>query len=427
MLKPRPLLLALLLGVLFLSQMSNAEDYYDAGDDAAAADDGAAGDDGAAAADDGAAAAGDDQYYKAKDDDDAEASYVGDDYIKYWTEYAVLPKKCITYKNVDMIVYSMYEHSSNHCTDKPVGTYMTTVPTFVSAYIDQLEANAADIGSDDYESPDTTFVSCYPYETNNGVYYAQLGCTDGDSKSLSVQLYADNTCETPDKDANGNDDLNFDASSLQIPFKECKSCVNFVDKNEDDVDDNYFENKMKNAPLCSTIWASKQTCDGRCKRLGYDASENGWNASDRVLLGVLSVFSAIMMAVILKKRTKMSNKDALLEEAALSAAGLQQTHIIGIFVLILFVVILFGLLGFKAITWGMLLIINAILFGYLMKLTIVSGLNAPDGQLMDGDSSDEEDDDDDEDEEKDGTNAATSGAQGGEYKSPEVPTLPPVT
>ena len=61
-----------------------------------------------------------------------------------------------------------------------------------------------------------------------------------------------------------------------------------------------------------------------------------------------------MLAVIYKKRSKMAKKDTLLEEAAMSAAGLQQTHIIGIFVLTLIVIILFGLMGFKTITWTFL-------------------------------------------------------------------------
>ena len=129
-----------------------------------------------------------------------------------------------------------------------------------------------------------------------------------------------------------------------------------------------------------------------------------------------------MLTVIYKKRSKMAKKDTLLEEAAMSAAGLQQTHIIGIFVLTLIVIILFGLMGFKTITWTLLLLVNLVLFTYLMKLTIDSGLNTPvgpDGEPLDDDSSDEEyeDDDDDDDEE-------------GNYKAPtEAPkeTLPPIT
>ena len=123
---------------------------------------------------DDAAAAGDDggNYYKnaAQDDDDKADNYSGDDFIKYWTEYAVLPQKCIHLGGKDVIVYSIYEKYYNHCADKAVGTYMIDVPTFMSAYIEQVELNAEDMANgDDYVAPDGTYVNCYPYETNNGV------------------------------------------------------------------------------------------------------------------------------------------------------------------------------------------------------------------------------------------------------------------
>lgn len=379
-------------------------------------------DDGAAAADDGDdqyyAAAADDGgngYYQDDDDDAANKALYGDDYIKYWQEYAVLPKKCISYGNTDMIVFSIFEKAYQHCTDKPIGTYMTDVSTFVAAYLDQLELNSYEAESDDYVAPDSTYVDCYPYETNNGVYYVKLGCTDGTSQSLSVNVYKDNTCTESDRNADGMDDTTLDASDLQIPFKQCQSCIYFVDKNEDDVDDQYFENKMTTAPLCSTIWYNKSKCDGKCKRLGNEGGA-GWTTSDKVLLVVLSAFSATMFGVILMKRQKMSNKDALLEQAALSAAGLQQTHIIGIFVLILLVIVMFGLLGLKSITWGMLLLLSTTLFAYLMKLTVDSGLNS--ALVADGDSSDSDDDDEEEDDEE------------GEYKppvpEPATPSMPPI-
>jgi hypothetical protein len=95
-----------------------------------------------------------------------------------------------------------------------------------------------------------------------------------------------------------------------------------------------------------------------------------------------------MLIAILRKRQKMSNKDALLEQAAMSAAGLQQAHVIGIFVLIVIVITVFALLQLKNITWALLLIMNTVLFGYLMKLTVDSGVTAgetvigPDGTVI---------------------------------------------
>ena len=218
-----------------------------------------------------------------------------------------------------------------------------------------------------------------------------MGCTDGDSQSLSVNVYKDNTCETPDRNQHGMDDTTIDVSALQPPFHSCHQCVYFVDKNEDDVDDQYFDNRMTNAPLCSEIWESKQTCDSKCKRLG-NSSSSGWNNTDKALLLIVAAFGSTMLGLILKKRSKMAKKDTLLEEAAMSAAGIQQTHVIGLFALILIVIVFFGLLGLKHITWTLLLLLNLTLFSYLMKLTIDSGFNTPvgpDGQPLEDESSDE--------------------------------------
>lgn len=91
---------------------------------------------------------------------------------------------------------------------------------------------------------------------------------------------------------------------------------------------------------------------------------------------------------VLQKRRVMSNKDALLEQAAMSAAGLQQAHVIGIFCLVIIVITVFSLLDLKNLTWAMLLICNTMLFGYLMKLTIDSGVSTgetligPDGTII---------------------------------------------
>jgi len=161
-----------------------------------------------------------------------------------------------------------------------------------------------------------------------------------------------------------------------------------------DVDDQYYENHMSSAPLCSTAWATKQECTRKCLHTGVESMNSGWNTSDKILLAILSVFGLIMLGLIIRKRQKMSNKDALLEQAAMSAAGLQQPHVIGIFCLVVLVVAVFALLGLKNITWALLLIINTALFGYLMKLTVDSGVSTsetvigPDGTIVQKDSDD---------------------------------------
>ena len=169
-----------------------------------------------------------------------------------------------------------------------------------------------------------------------------------------------------------------------------------MDYSDDKVDDQFYENHQTQAPLCSTTWENKQSCDRKCQKTGLERqSKEGWNTSDEILLGILAVFGVGMLIAILRKRQQMSNKDALLEQAAMSAAGMQQAHVIGIFVLVVIVITVFALLNLKNLTWALLLVVNTVLFGYLMKLTIDSGVSTgeavigPDGTIIRrGDSDD---------------------------------------
>lgn len=172
----------------------------------------------------------------------------------------------------------------------------------------------------------------------------------------------------------------------------------WVDKKDDEIDDMFYENRQTQAPLCSYAWNSKEWCNKKCQRVGMEKENKaGWNTSDKIILGILSVFAVAMLIAILQKRRSMSNKDALLEQAAMSAAGLQQAHVICIFILVVLVITVFALLGLKNITWALLLLLNTVLFGYLMKLTVDSAVTAgetiigPDGTIIRRGDSDDSD------------------------------------
>eukprot|EP00568_Trieres_chinensis_P002281 CAMPEP_0183294066 /NCGR_PEP_ID=MMETSP0160_2-20130417/2531_1 /TAXON_ID=2839 ORGANISM="Odontella Sinensis, Strain Grunow 1884" /NCGR_SAMPLE_ID=MMETSP0160_2 /ASSEMBLY_ACC=CAM_ASM_000250 /LENGTH=368 /DNA_ID=CAMNT_0025455299 /DNA_START=41 /DNA_END=1147 /DNA_ORIENTATION=+ len=304
--------------------------------------------------------------------DDQTDDYAGDDYIKYWVGFSLLPKRCMTYNDVDMIEFSVYQDGNAEndvCADRPIGTYVVPVPYFVESYLSQVSANAYDAG-EDYEEPEVaSYTQCTETVIGDDVYWVQLGCSDSSSKALAVNIYSDNGCETQDV-VDGWDDSNIDVSGLEIPFKVCHSCVQ-ADINDDQVDDQYYPS----APLCSSLWSNKQECDRSCQKSGHEQFQNtGWNISDKVLLSIMSVFGIGMLIAIIRRRRNMSKKELLLEEAAMSAAGLQHSHIIGIFFLTVIVIIVFALLGLKNITWALLLMMNTVLFAYLMKLTVDSGM-----------------------------------------------------
>ena len=163
---------------------------------------------------------------------------------------------------------------------------------------------------------------------------------------------------------------------------------------DEQADDQYYEVHQTQAPFCATAWNYRQACGRKCQHTGLESETDGWNTSDKVLLTILTLFALIMVGLIVRKRQSMSNKDALLEQAAMSAAGLQQPHVIGVSLLVVLVVAVFALLGLKNITWALLLLINTALFAYLMKLTVDSGVSTgetiigPDGTIIRNDSDD---------------------------------------
>ena len=125
-----------------------------------------------------------------------------------------------------------------------------------------------------------------------------------------------------------------------------------------------------------------------------------------------------MLLAIIKKRQKMSQKDALVEQAAISAVGLQPSHILGIFALLILIITMFALLGLKKITWALMLLLNIVLFAYLMKLTVDSSVKetiiGPDGKIVEEVDSDEEDEDDE---------VPASEVGPGKYENPDIPPI----
>ena len=94
-----------------------------------------------------------------------------EDAIQYWTNYAIYPQRCITYNNIEQVRYAMYEQSSNHCGDAPLGTYVAAVSDFAAAYLEQQADNAADTGQDNYTEPTSAaYLNC-TYEQINGADY----------------------------------------------------------------------------------------------------------------------------------------------------------------------------------------------------------------------------------------------------------------
>jgi hypothetical protein len=116
----------------------------------------------------------------------------------------------------DVIVYSVYDGHGKQCSNDPIGTYYEPVPTYLAGYVKQKYQDTIDQGYQ-YESPEVLqYAYCVGFYINQVMYYLQAGCADDTTQALAINIYKDNTCTVKATDANGNDDTNFDVSSLQV-------------------------------------------------------------------------------------------------------------------------------------------------------------------------------------------------------------------
>lgn len=115
-----------------------------------------------------------------------------------------------------MIVFSVHAQGYKQCTDEPVGTYITPVPNFLQGYLEYYLQIQEDKGNEDFELPDAAnYAYCTRAVIQNEEYWLQIGCSDGTTQSLSVNIYSDNTCTTRSV-VDGYDDSNIDVSDIQV-------------------------------------------------------------------------------------------------------------------------------------------------------------------------------------------------------------------
>jgi hypothetical protein len=123
--------------------------------------------------------------------------------------------------NVDVIVFTVHPRGyQKQCSDDPMGTYVAPVPYFMNGWLQEIVMEMSDQGYD-YQVPSAAqFIGCTPYQFNGQQYYFQLGCADGTTQALAVNIYSDNTCTTRSL-VDGYDDSNIDVSALQVRSCQC--------------------------------------------------------------------------------------------------------------------------------------------------------------------------------------------------------------
>mmetsp|Transcript_5403 Transcript_5403/g.7066 ORF Transcript_5403/g.7066 Transcript_5403/m.7066 type:complete len:392 (-) Transcript_5403:201-1376(-) len=336
--------------------------------------------------------AADDYNNNQYDENNAENQYEGyemengDDYIQYWTAYHIQPKRCVVYKGIDVIVFDVFG-DDDQCSKTPQGTYYAPVPEYMEGWLSEIAQKMEDQGVDDYVPPESSdYQYCTQTQVDDSVYNLMLGCADNTTQSIAVNVYSDDQCEN--KLVYGDtDDSRIDISDIQVPFKKCQSCVNWVNKNDDQIDDQFYVNRQMLAPLCSTAWNYKENCGKKCQKIGLAEEKEGWTTSDLTLIITMLAFGSIVTGLIWRRRSRMPSKDALVEQAALASAGLQQIHIAAFGVVLLLLIAGAAWAGFKNLAFTLLLLVDFTLFAYFLKLTLdysspVEEIVGPDGQII---------------------------------------------
>ena len=78
--------------------------------------------------------------------------------------------------NVDVVVFSVFEHGYKQCSDDPMGTYIAPVPVFLNGYLKQYAQEEYDQGFDDYVTPDSAqYLDCVQQEVSGRYLYFQIG------------------------------------------------------------------------------------------------------------------------------------------------------------------------------------------------------------------------------------------------------------
>mmetsp|Transcript_15024 Transcript_15024/g.21464 ORF Transcript_15024/g.21464 Transcript_15024/m.21464 type:complete len:370 (+) Transcript_15024:93-1202(+) len=301
---------------------------------------------------------------------DGDDDFFNFDDATQWSDYAMIAKRCITFKDEDYIVFEMFGKGHNVCKKKSLGYYKSTIPDFVKAYTKQMEDNADIEGQGfDLSEDAMNLLQCSQYYVNDALLYVKVGCRSNTGRGLQVMTYSDEYCTVK---SNTNYNVNVDISTLRINFDTCKDCVVWPNNQGNDdqaqaYDDGFYYDHEYESPLCSGAWFYKSECNGKCRKLTNSSSESKskhFSVFGKFLLFVFSVLGLFLLLAVLAQRKKMSTKDALLEEAVVKKVGIEMKYIPRIVLGIILLVCLLMLLEIKVLTWLSLIIINMFLFGY---------------------------------------------------------------
>lgn len=339
--------------------------------------------------------------------DEAWNSYGEDDdfysFVEYgessfhWSDYAIYPEACLVRNKKDLVVFSMYAANHNGCNKKSMGKYYLTVAQYVLAVSKSAE-KSADLGGYDYDEPAAKdYLACNEAATDDGkTVYTKLGCDTNNWEQFSIKSYSDQYCTIP---LSGTFYYNTDLTDVAIDYKNCNSCSNWQAPDDDaaEVDDQFEYNSEYFSPLCTAAWYYKQVCDSSCMKAAKIATGEknlrSFTLFQMFQLFVLSGIGVYFFLQVFRERRKMSEEDAMYEEASVASVGIKKDNFPKIF--LGYIVFIFFLIIFKVkrLTFIILIITDVVLIMYFSRLQYRSeGKVELGGYHIYGDREDDDDD-----------------------------------
>uniref|UniRef100_A0A6U3RF17 Uncharacterized protein n=1 Tax=Ditylum brightwellii TaxID=49249 RepID=A0A6U3RF17_9STRA len=314
--------------------------------------------------------------------DSGDGEWEDDDYFfavgdtTRWADYSIMAHHCINFNDEDVVTFSIFGEGNKQCSKKKQGTYTMPVGDFLRGLYRQNALNAEMKGYE-LERPEAmNFINCQYAEVNDKYIYVKIGCHSASGNSIALSAYSDSSCTVK---ANYNTNaLGIDLSGLKVHYGSCDECVYWPSSNAyngDDgfqVDDNFNEFHAYDSPLCSVANAYKSTCNGRCKRLSssFDVSDGRRQFSifGKVMLFVFGMIGIFSLLAVRGQRMKMSQEQALVEEAVVRKAGLEMKNIGLIIIVVVILIALSIFLRFITLTWALLISMDVLLIGYWLFL-----------------------------------------------------------
>lgn len=323
---------------------------------------------------------------------DADYYYDGSGFFNYeekldWSSSAIYPQSCYSTDDGDYVVYALYGEGHNECNRKKIGTYKTTVDSFIRAYAVQ-QAKEAQMRETDYDASEVLqYLSCTAVEVNDSYYYYKLGCRDSTGKGFKVDVYTDPYCSQKANIYNNY----VDTSALQVSFEYCKKCVynmyNSYNYNGNNQNMNYYPYYMEEndndfsrhqSPLCSAMYAYKEKCGYSCKKHSkkngsssfstFGTYNEGYNYIEMGAMWVLTLSAIIFLLKGLSYRKKFSKRVQQEEIEAAKTAGISKENIVRAIIVTFIFISLMIVFRMKLVVWFSLVIVNILFLTYYCYL-----------------------------------------------------------